>query len=209
MPEPREEQASITALLKEASDGHQEALDRLLPLVYDELRSIAHRQRQSRDRNATLNTTALVHEAYMKLVSQDRLSWQNRAHFFAIASRFTRRILVDRARERLAHKRGGDRYRVPLDDQAVAADVDGSPLDPLAAPVLGLDLKQAAEFIALDEALDRLSEMDERASQVVTYRFFGGLSVEETAEVLRISPATVKRDWSMARAWLHRELMEA
>lgn len=209
MPEPREEQASITALLKEASDGHQEALDRLLPLVYDELRSIAHRQRQSRDRNATLNTTALVHEAYMKLVSQDRLSWQNRAHFFAIASRFTRRILVDRARERLAHKRGGDRYRVPLDDQAVAADVDGSPLDPLAAPVLGLDLKQAAEFIALDEALDRLAELDERASQVVTYRFFGGLSVEETAEVLKISPATVKRDWSMARAWLHRELTQA
>jgi RNA polymerase sigma factor (TIGR02999 family) len=180
----------VTRLLHEASGGNQEAFDRLLPLVYDELRAIAHGQRRSEPAELTLNTTALVHEAYLKLVDQTRVTWRNRAHFFAIASRSIRRIVIDRARERLAQKRGGG-----------AAHISIEQLD-----VESLGEEQADVLVGLDEALSRLAAVDPRQGEVVTYRFFGGLTIEETAEVLGVSPATVKREWAMAKAWLHREL---
>lgn len=182
----------VTDLLHEASGGNRAALDRLVPLVYDELRGIAQRQRRVRDRQLTLNTTGLVHEAYMKLVDQSRATWQNRAHFFAVAARLIRRLIVDAARERLAQKRGGNWKRVPLAESA--------------QPFGGTDEDPPEAFVRLDEALHRLALLDARQADIVTYRFFGGLTVEETAEVMDLSPATVKRDWSMARAWLHREL---
>ena len=183
----------VTALLVEASQGNRKAFDQLLPLVYDELRGIARRQRSLERADATLQTTALVHEAYLKLVDQNRVSWRNRAHFFAIAARSIRRILVDRARERLAKKRGGDITKIPLDELA-HGDV--------------MDDGRAATFVQLDDVLDELESIDERQAQVVTYRFFGGLTIEETAEVLEVSPATVKREWAMAKAWLHRAMTE-
>lgn len=166
-------------------------MGRLLPLIYDELREIARRQRRREGQEHTLSTTALVHEAYIKLVDQTRVTWQNRAHFFAIASQSIRRIIIDHARHRLAQKRGGRWVRIPLD----ALDGEGS-----------LSWQDAEEFVALDEALTRLAQLDQRQSKVVTYRFFGGLTVEETAEVLGLSQATVKREWSVAKAWLHREM---
>ena len=183
--------SDVTRLLQEASGGNQEALDRLLPLVYDELRAIAHGQRRSEPAELTLNTTALVHEAYLKLVDQKRVTWQNRAHFFAIASRSIRRIVIDRARERLAQKRGGDAAHISIEE------LDAEPLGE----------EQADVLVGLDEALSRLAAFDPRQGDVVTYRFFGGLTIDETAEVLGVSPATVKREWAMAKAWLHRELL--
>ncbi len=180
----------VTQLLQVASDGNKVALDRLVPLVHDELRAIAHNQRRREHDLQTLNTTALVHEAYLKLVDQKRVTWQNRAHFFAVAARSMRRIVIDHARERMAQKRGGGWARVDLEDLG-GPDVSD---------------EKAPGLIALNDALERLAEVDPRQSDVVTLRFFGGLSVEEAGEVLGISKATVKREWAMARAWLHREM---
>lgn len=168
--------------------GDREALDALLPLVYDELRRIARNYLQRERPGHTLQSTALVNEAYVRLVAQDFPHWQNRAHFFAVAAQLMRQILVDYARSHRAFKRGGDVYKVTLDEaveQAQAADVD---------------------IIALDDALKSLADMDPQQSRVVELKFFAGLSIEDTAEVLGISSSTVKRDWVTARAWLHREL---
>jgi RNA polymerase sigma factor (TIGR02999 family) len=177
----------VTKLLRSSAAGDVARSERLLELVYAELKRIAHRQ-LSRERFAdTLQTTALVHEAYLRLVGQHELSWENRRHFFGIAARAMRQILVDHARHRHARKRDGG-HPVTLDD-AVAAS---------AAP--------AEDILGVDEALGRLAAVAPRAAQVVELRYFAGLSLEETAEALGVAPATVKRDWMSARAWLQREL---
>ena len=181
-------QQPVTQLLIAYSNGNQHALDQLLPMVYHELRRIAELRMRRERSDHTLNATALVHEAYLKLMDQGDVSWQNRAHFFAISSRLMRQILIDYARKHNAEKRGGGTPDTILDGKEIA---------------LG---ERADELIALDEALDRLASFDERMARVVEYRFFGGLTIEETAEVLDISPMTVKRDWRKAKAWLYREL---
>lgn len=178
----------MTQLLIGWSKGDKEALDKLLPLVYNEL----HRQAAAylrRERiGHTLQTTALIHEAYVRLVDQKSVQWQNRAHFFGIAAQLMRRILVDHARTKKRVKRGGSDIRVSFTEATIKAQA------------------QDLDIVALDEALERLARIDEQQSRIVELRFFSGLTVEETAEVLGISPATVKRDWSMAKAWLHREI---
>jgi len=179
---------NITDLLVSYRRGDKESLDKLMPAVYDELRRQAARYLRREQPGHTLQTTALIHEAYVRLVDQHNVQWQNRAHFFGIAAQMMRRILVDHARTKKRAKRGGSDIRVSLDDATVA--------------VKGQDL----DVVAVDEALTRLAKIDEQQSRVVELRFFSGLTVEETAEVMGISPATVKRDWSMAKAWLHREL---
>ncbi len=180
----------ITQLLRAASGGDGAAFDQLMPLIYDQLRVIARNQRRG-EASETLSTTAMVHEAYVKLVDQKRATYHNRSHFFAIAATALRRIIVDHARERLAKKRGGNWERIPLENLGDSSQLTDA---------------RAHQFVELDEVLDRLRLIDERQSAVVTYRFFGGLTIEETAEVLELSPATVKREWAMAKAWLHREL---
>ncbi|MCA9736248.1 MAG: sigma-70 family RNA polymerase sigma factor [Gemmatimonadota bacterium] len=182
------EAVDVTQLLEEATAGNAAALDRLLPLVYDELRTLAGRHLRKERPDHTLGATALVHEAYMRLVRVDRMAWQGRAHFFAMASRVMRRILVDHALARKAQKRGGG---------APATGLDG---------VSAVVLTQVEDLLALDQALERLQERSERQCRVVECRFFGGMSMEETAEALGVSPATVKRDWAVARAFLNREL---
>ena len=182
------EAENITELLVGYGRGDKEALDKLMPIVYDELRRQAARYLRKERPGHTLQTTALIHEPYVRLVDQRHVQWQNRAHFFGIAAQLMRRILVDHARTKQRVKRGGSDVRVSIEDANVA--------------VKGQDL----DVVALDEALQRLAEIDEQQSRVVELRFFSGLSVEETAEVLGISKATVKRDWGMAKAWLHREL---
>lgn len=177
-----------TRLLRELSQGRRDALDDLMPVVYDELRRIAHAQLRRERPGHTLSTTAVVHEAYLRLVHIDQVEWQDRAHFFAMASRVMRRILIDYARTRKRDKRGGDAVQVPL------------------AEALDVPVQQAEDLLALNEALERLEAASERQCRVVEYRCFGGLSVEETATVLGTSPATVKRDWAFSRAWLNREL---
>lgn len=179
----------ITGLLRELSQGRPDVLDRLMPIVYDELRRIAHGQLRSERPGHTLNTTALVHEAYLKLVNINQVDWRDRAHFFAMAARLMRRILIDYARGKRREKRGGDAVHVELAD---AFD--------LSAPV------PAEELIALEDALARLEAQSERQCRVVECRCFAGLTLEDTAETLGISVATVKRDWDFARAWLNREL---
>jgi len=179
---------TFTQLLQSWSQGSAEAPQRLFPLVYDELRGLAHRQLWASPRDQTLRTTALVHEAFVKLAGHSELSLQDRGHFLALAARAMRQILVDHARRRTAGKRGGPRPTALLD----AAEV------PVAA--------RAGELVALDTALARLEEVDEGLARVVELRFFGGLSVEEAAEVLGVSATTVKRDWRRARAFLYREL---
>jgi RNA polymerase sigma factor (TIGR02999 family) len=179
---------AITALLLDWSHGDPEALEKLVPLVYAELRRLAERSLRRERAAHTLQPTAVVHEAFLKLVDQQRVEWKSRAHFFAIAAQAMRRLLVDHARARNAEKRGGFATRVALED-AVAA-----------TPPVDVDL------LALDEALDRLGSLDAGQARVVELRFFGGLTVEETAEVVGSSAATVKRDWQSARAWLFREL---
>ncbi|HET7599041.1 MAG TPA: sigma-70 family RNA polymerase sigma factor [Gemmatimonadales bacterium] len=181
----------VTRLLTALSEGDRSALDRLAPIVYARLRRMAHRQLDGERTGITLATTDLVHEAYLKLVRLDRLRWRDRAHFFAVAAGAMRRILVDHAAQRNAQKRGGGRHTLPLDDNLAAL--------PVAAA-------RPEEVLALDEALARLAEVSPRQSQVVECRYFAGMSIEETAEALRVAPATVKRDWTVARAWLHREL---
>src|SRR5688572_4783133 len=178
----------VTQLLLAWSDGDQTALEKLIPLVYEELHRLA-RHYMSRERAGhTLQTTALVNEAYLRLVDWENVRWQNRAHFFGVAAQMMRRILVDFARSRQYLKRGGEERRVSLAEAAVVSE------------------ERATDFIALDDALGSLAAIDPRKTQVVELRFFGGLSVEEVAEVLNISPRTVMREWSLAQAWLHREL---
>jgi RNA polymerase sigma factor (TIGR02999 family) len=181
----------VTRLLREWRGGRQDALERLMPLVYDELHLIASRHMAREWRAGALQTTALVSEAYLKLVGQREVDWQNRAHFFAIAATLMRRILVDSARRDRRAKHGGGAMAVPLDD------VPALPL-----PV-ALD---ALDALALDGALARLEALDPDQARIVELRFFGGLTVEETAEVVGVSPATVKREWALAKGWLYREL---
>ena len=177
----------VSTLLRAWSNGDQSALDKLAPIVYNELRRLA-RYYMSRERTGhSLQATALVNEAYLRLVDYKRMRWENRAHFFAVSAQLTRRILVDHARRRNL-KRGGGVPHIDLEDTAVV----GSERD--------------ENMVALDEAMQALSRLDSRKAQVVELRFFGGLSVEEAAEVLKVSPITVMRDWSTARAWLYREM---
>lgn len=178
----------ITEMLGELSSGNREVVDKLIPLVYDGLHQMAQRHLRRERRGHTLNATALVHEAYMKLVDQKRVNWQNRAHFFAIAAQSMRRILINYAHKRKAQKRGGGQVIVTFVEESMPRET------------------RAEELIALDEALTRLSKMNERQGKVVEYWFFGGLTHEEIAEVLGVSLPTVRRDWRLARAWLTREL---
>lgn len=181
----------ITALLIDWSNGDKAALDKLFPLVERELHRLAHSYMKRENPDHTLQTSALVNEAYLKLVDQRNTRWQNRAHFFGIAAQIMRRILLNYARDRNRMKRGGKAIQVSLSDVAVVS------------------AEKSEELLALDEALQRLTAFDERKGKVVELRYFGGLSVEETAEVLKISPVTVMRDWNIAKAWLARELEHA
>jgi RNA polymerase sigma factor (TIGR02999 family) len=175
----------VTRLLVDWSKGDQKALDDLMPVVFDELRSLARRYLRRERTDHTLQPTALVNEAYLRLIDQRSVQWQNRAHFFGVAAQMMRRILVDHARGHHREKRGGGAVKVTLDE------------------VVSLTDQGAAELVVLDEALTALGEMDERKSRVVELRYFGGLSVEETAEVLQVSANTVLRDWKLAKAWLY------
>jgi RNA polymerase sigma factor (TIGR02999 family) len=191
-----EPQHQVTEMLIAWRSGEAAAIDRIYPLVYDELHRVARRQLAREAEGHTLNTTGLVHESYLKLVDQSRVELQDRAHFFAIAARAMRQVLLDHARRHLAVKRGGASVRVTLDESALER-----------APMENADPDARAEtMVALDDALDALAKMDERKARVVEMRFFGGLSVEETAEALGVSPDTVMRDWRLAKAWLLREL---
>jgi RNA polymerase sigma factor (TIGR02999 family) len=186
--------SDVTALLVEWSKGDRGALDALMPLVYGELQRLARRYWRSENKAHTLEPTVLVHEAFLRLVNQNRVNWQNRAQFFGVAAQMIRRVLVDHARGRHRLKRGADPLMVTWSDTLCASEsLERTDLD----------------VIGLDRALRRLAELDLQQSSIVELRFFGGLSIEETAEALKISPATVKRDWGMARAWLHRELSRA
>jgi RNA polymerase sigma factor (TIGR02999 family) len=175
----------VTQLLLSWNKGDREALDRLIPLVEAELRRLARRFMRRERGDHTLQTSALINEAYVKLVDQQNVQWQDRAHFFAVSAQIMRHILIDHARKHQYAKRGGGAEKIPLDEIAELSD------------------QRAAELIAMDDALRDLAMADPRKSQIVELRFFGGLSIEETAEVLDISPATVTREWRMARAWLH------
>jgi RNA polymerase sigma factor (TIGR02999 family) len=179
---------SITDLLLQVRQGSPDAMDRLFPLVYDELRRVAHRQLQGERPGHTLGTTGLVHETYLKLVDQTRVQWRDRAHFYALAARAMRQILVDYARRYRARRRGGGMRRVSLTDAAPAEE------------------KQAELVLAVHEALERLSAMNQRLSQVVECRYFAGLTEEETAVTLGVSARTVERDWLKAKGWLYQEL---
>ena len=181
-------QHEITRLLADWSNGDQRALEKLTPLVYEELRRLAKRYLRQERPGHTLQSTALVHEAYLKLVGQHDVRWQNRAHFLGIAARLIRRILVDYARNRYAQKRGAEAPKLSLDEALAVSE--------------GRDL----DLVSLDEALQALAEFDERQSRIVELRFFAGLSIDEAAELLRVSPATIKREWTAARAWLFREM---
>jgi RNA polymerase sigma factor (TIGR02999 family) len=185
------EGTEVTGLLRQLSQGRRDVLDRLVPIVYQELRQIAHAQLRRERPGHTLGTTGLVHEAYLKLINFEQVEWLDRAHFLATAARLMRRILIDYARGRQRAKRGGNAVHVPL------------------AEALDVPLAQPDDLIDLDEALTRLEQLSERQARVVEYRCFGGLSVEETAAVLGVSAATVKRDWAFSRAWLNRELRPA
>jgi len=181
--------AAITQMLRDWSDGNAEALENLLPLVYAELhRQAASFLRKERPEH-TLQTTALINEAYLRLIDRKSVNWQNRAHFFAVASQAMRRILVDHAKAKHRQKRGGNDIRLSLDGATLVASK-----------------QKGTDLVALDEALNKLSERDKQQATVVELRYFSGLSLEETAEVLHISRATVAREWESARAWLHREL---
>ncbi len=183
--------SEITGLLVDWGNGDKEALDRLLPLVEKELHRLAHSYMRRENPDHTLQTTALVNEAYLRLIDQKNTRWQNRAHFFGIAAQIMRRILMNYARDQHREKRGGKNIQVSLSQAAVISG------------------EKSAELLALDEALDRLAALDERKARVVELRHFGGLSVEETAEVLKVSAVTVLRDWKYAKAWLSRELNHA
>jgi len=182
-PSPKE----VTRLLVDWGNGDQAALDELIPLVYDELRRLAGRYMRRESEGHTLQTSALVNEAYLRLVDQQNVKWQNRAHFFGVAAQLMRRILVDHARSRSRAKRGGGVQMVPLAEQA------------------GIS-QELADVIALDDALKNLAEMDPRKSQIVEMKFFGGLTTEEVAEVLNVTSRTVEREWRKAKAWLNRAI---
>jgi RNA polymerase sigma factor (TIGR02999 family) len=181
-------QPDVTQLLVNWSNGDRQALEQLTPLVYGELRRLASRYLRRERPGHTLQSTALVHEAYLRLIDQRYVRWQNRAHFFGIAAQLIRRILVDHARAHQAQKRGADAPVLSLDEAVAAPE------------------KRDLNLVALDDALNDLARIDPQQGRIVELRFFTGLSIEETAEVLGISPATVKRDWVVAKAWLHREL---
>jgi RNA polymerase sigma factor (TIGR02999 family) len=181
---------NVTQMLHDWSNGDREVVDKLIPVVYDELRRQAARYLRRERPGHTLQTTALIHEAYIRLIDQKNVRWQNRAHFYAISAQLMRRILVDHARSRQAAKRGGNDIKLPLEEAMVASD------------------EREVDVVALDEALERLAVIDPQQSRVVELKFFSGLSVEETAEVLGVSPRTVKRDWNVAKAWLRREISE-
>ena len=189
MPKPSSE--DITQLLLEWRDGNQEALDELMPVVYEELRRQAHRYLQQEQKVHSLQTTALINEVYLRLLDCSRVSWQSRAHFFAITARMMRRILVDYARSHDSRKRGGGLETIALDQDRVSA------------------IARDPDLLALDDALDTLASKDERKSRVVELRFFGGLSIEETAEVLGVCRDTVVRDWKFAKAWLAQEMKKS
>ena len=178
----------VTELLQAWGGGDAAALDKLVPLIYDELRRLAKHYLRSERPNHTLQPTALVHEAYLRLVDTNNMHWQNRAHFFGAAAQAMRRILVDHARQHAASKRGGGEQRVTLDESVALAE------------------QRDVNLLLLDDALNRLEAMDAQKSRMVELRFFGGLSLEETAEVMGVSEATVTRQWRTTRAWLHREL---
>lgn len=182
------EGGDITALLNKAAVGDSGAATQVVPLIYEELRRLAARYMAGERPGHTLQTTALVHEAYLRLVDRRQATWQNRAQFYGTAAQAMRRILVDHARARHSEKRGGEATHLCLDEALVFSD------------------SQSDELVRLDGALERLRQLDPRQSRVIELRFFAGLSVEETCDVLGVSPKTVKRDWSVARAWLHREL---
>ena len=184
-PSPKED---VTGILEQWSEGDVDAPARLMPLVYAELRQLARNYLQRERSDHTLQPTALVHEAYLRLTDQTRVTWQNRAHFYAIAAQMMRRILVDHARTHVAEKRGGLRHKLSLDEARFVPE------------------ERAADLLALDEALKTLGATNERQSRVVELRFFGGLSEAEAAEVLQISEKTVRRDWQMAKLWLYREM---
>jgi RNA polymerase sigma factor (TIGR02999 family) len=188
------ESPEITALLKAWGSGDAAALDQLTPLVYDELRRLARRYMRNERAGNTLQTTALVNEAYLRLVDAQRVGWQDRVHFFAVSAQMMRRILVDAARARGSAKRGGQVKRV---NHSTAFNLDEIP---------DVSTGRDRELVAIDDALNTLAEMDPRKARVIELRFFGGLSVEETAEILKLSPQSVMRDWKLAKAWLTREL---
>jgi RNA polymerase sigma-70 factor (ECF subfamily) len=179
---------NVTLLLRKWSEGDDSALEQLTPLVYDELHRLAHQHMRREQAGHILQTSALINEAYVRLVDQAHTPWQDRAHFFGIAARLMRQILVDEARKRNSAKRGGSMVQVPLDDIATLAQ------------------EQAGNVIALDDALKQLEASDERQSKIVELRFFGGLSIEETADVLKVSPGTVMREWTFARSWLRSKM---
>jgi RNA polymerase sigma factor (TIGR02999 family) len=178
----------ITLMLKAWGDGDTGALERLTAIVYDELRRLAHGYLRRENVGHTLQTSALVNEAWVRLIDAEQVNWQNRAHFFGVSAQLMRQILVDFARSRQSLKRGGQVFKITLGE---AEDIA---------------VEKETDLVALDDALNALAALDSRQSKVVEMRFFGGLSLEETAEVLKVSPGTVRRDWRMARAWLHREL---
>jgi RNA polymerase sigma-70 factor (ECF subfamily) len=181
----------VTQLLIASCDGNQSAWEVLMPLVYQELHRLAHGYMGRERLGHTLQTSALVNEAYLRLIDQKKSTWQNRAHFLGIAAHMMRRVLVDYARSRGYQKRGGDAHRVDIEEAMLVSP------------------QRAADVVALDDVLARLAEIDPRQSQLVELRFFAGLSIEETAEVLQVSPGTVMRDWTLAKAWLRRELLSA
>jgi RNA polymerase sigma factor (TIGR02999 family) len=182
------ESAQVTALLCKVAAGDSAAAAEVVPLIYEELRRLAEHFMIRERAEHTLQATALVHEAYLRLVDQGQGNWHTRTHFYGAAAQVMRRILVDHARAKLAQKRGGDMPHLPLDEASIDAE------------------QRPEDLVRLDEALIRLAELNARQSRIIELRFFAGLNVEETAEVMGISPKTVKRDWSVARAWLHREL---
>lgn len=180
--------SKITTLLEAHSEGNADVLREIMPLIYDELHRMAERRLQSERRDLTINATDLVHEAYLKLIKFDRIEWQNSRQFFAIASRVMRNILVDYAVKRKCEKRGGSRKRITLNNEELAIETE------------------LTDILAVHHALERLASLDSRMEQVVECRYFGGLTIEETAQALGVSVPTVNRDWNMARAWLNREL---
>jgi RNA polymerase sigma-70 factor, ECF subfamily len=184
------ESTDVTILLSALTRGDDDAASKLIPAVYDELRRLAGSYMRRERADHTLQATALVHEAYMKLVEQRSTNWQSRAHFFGVAAQLMRRILIDHARGHSRQKRGGEDKKVSLDEAFIFTE------------------QQADELLAVDDSLNQLAKIDPRQARVVELRFFGGLSVEEAAEVLGVSPKTVKRDWSVAKAWLYADLKE-